>query len=170
MYKDWYIQQTLIHGDMKWNNILIVKDKYHDQISKIKIVDWEFSGIGDPAWDIRGVLHDFIGFWLFSLPITGNEDAENLVTSTQCPLDNLKKAIRSFWKEYLNSGEINESESDKLLIRSTRYCAIRLIQKAYELHQSSSQLTNIGIYLIQTGINIVLDIYDAILHLFGIPI
>lgn len=170
VYEEWHMHKTLIHGDMKWDNILVVNEISTENVVEIRIVDWEFAAIGDPAWDIGGVLHDFISFWLDSLPITGNEDAEKLVAMTEYPLDNLKKSIRSFWRAYIETSEISPRESSRLLIRSTKYCALRVIQKAYELHQASSELTNKGIYMIQTGLNIVLDIYDAIPNLFGIPV
>lgn len=169
VYRDWYMQQTLVHGDIKWDNIIVVRNN-QQKVIDIRIVDWELATVGDPAWDIGGILHDFIDFWINSLPITQSEDIEILVKSAQDYQDNLKKAIRSFWGGYITEIEMEENKLQSLLIRSARYCALRLIQKVFEAYQYSYDLSNQAIYSIQTSLNIVLNVYDAILHLFGIPI
>lgn len=162
--------QTLIHGDMKWDNIILTHHNYNDRNFQMRIVDWELAGIGDPAWDIGCILQDFISFWLYSLPITGNENPEQLILSTEYPLENMKKAIREFWRGYIKTAGIGSRKANELLIRSTRYCAARLIQKIYESHQSSSELSNTAFYMIQTSMNIMKNIDNAIIHLFGIPL
>jgi aminoglycoside phosphotransferase (APT) family kinase protein len=136
----------------------------------MRIVDWELAEIGDPAWDIGGALHDFISFWLYSLPITGNENPEQLISSTEYPLQNMKKAIRAFWRGYIKTAGLQGRKANELLIRSTRYCAARLIQKTYESHQSSSELSNTAFYMVQTSLNIMKNTDDAVIHLFGIPL
>ena len=60
--------------------------------------------------------------------------------------------------------------ANDLIIKSTKYCAGRLIQKAYEYHQSAAELSNIAFYMIQVSLNIMKNIDDAIMHLFGIPL
>jgi hypothetical protein len=167
IYTDWKTQ-TLIHGDMKWDNV-ILRQPDNPDLFQMKIVDWELAGLGDPAWDIAGVFHDFISFWIFSLPITGNEKPEQLVSSAEYPLQGMKRAIRSFWKGYVTNAELTNKQSNELLLRSTRYCAARIIQKAYEAHQSSTELSNTAVYMVQTSLNIMYNVEDAVVHLFGIP-
>lgn len=169
LYDDWSME-TIMHGDMKWDNIILTDHKYDDMNFQMKIVDWELAQIGDPAWDIGGVFHDFITFWLYSLPMSGKENPEQLVASTEYPLQNMKNAIRSFWRGYTKTIGFKGQTSNDLLIRSARYCAARLIQKAYESHQSSAELSNTAFYMVQTSLNIMKNTDDAIIHLFGIPL
>jgi Ser/Thr protein kinase RdoA (MazF antagonist) len=42
----------LVHGDLKLDNCLL------DGGSHVRIVDWETAAIGDPAWDVAGILQD----------------------------------------------------------------------------------------------------------------
>jgi len=49
----WNIE-SLIHGDIKWSNILIEKDK------NVKLIDWEMTDFGDLLWDIAGLISGFI--------------------------------------------------------------------------------------------------------------
>jgi thiamine kinase-like enzyme len=169
LIEEWRIQ-TLTHGDLKWDNVIMSFDKDNKHLFDIKIIDWETADLGDPAWDIAGIFQDFIKFWLFSLPMTGKETSLNLVSSSKVLLSCMQGSMRSFWHEYATSIN-NETEiTNELLRRSTRYCAARLIQSAYELLQSSSRMVNTAVYMIQISANIFQSIDNAILYLYGIPI
>jgi Ser/Thr protein kinase RdoA (MazF antagonist) len=41
---------ALIHGDLKYDNILI------NSSNRIVVIDWEMAAIGDPAWDLAGLM------------------------------------------------------------------------------------------------------------------
>jgi hypothetical protein len=51
---------TLIHGDLKHDNVLIASD------GGVAVVDWEMARIGDPAWDLAG---------LMARPLLGSSEA-----------------------------------------------------------------------------------------------
>ena len=62
---------SLIHGDVKWSNVLVV-DAGTPQES-VKLIDWESAMVGDPSWDVGSALSQYLSFWLFSIPLTGGE-------------------------------------------------------------------------------------------------
>jgi hypothetical protein len=41
--------RTAIHGDVKFDNVLVAPDR-------MLLVDWELAGLGEPAWDLAGVV------------------------------------------------------------------------------------------------------------------
>lgn len=41
--------ECLVHGDLKWDNCLVAADR-------VRVIDWELSGLGDPAWDVSCVI------------------------------------------------------------------------------------------------------------------
>lgn len=41
--------RCLVHADLKWDNCLV--DQGHRE-ARIRVIDWELSGSGDPAWDV----------------------------------------------------------------------------------------------------------------------
>ena len=142
--------QTLIHGDIRWDNILILfLPDNNNESGQIILVDWEFASFGDPAWDIGSVFRDFITFWLYSLRITANETIEQLLTNAQLPLQRIQSAIRVFWYAYTKVLGIDNGKSNELLCRSTRYCAINLLQTVYESSFDETELSNISMYMVQ---------------------
>lgn len=169
LYSGWR-RETLIHGDIKWDNVIISpKEGNNGSGFKMNIVDWESASIGDPAWDIGSIFQEFLKFWLYFLPTTGRESAEQLITSTSYPISNIQPAIRAFWSAYAKNSGIGGREANELLIRSTKFCAARLVQSAYESLYSSAEFPNTIVYMIQTSLNIFHRTNNAIIQLLGIP-
>jgi 5-methylthioribose kinase len=169
LVNNWRVQ-TLIHGDIRWDNILLLFSNDHNESVQIKLVDWEFADFGDPAWDIGCVFHDFVTFWLYSLRITGNESTEALLTHAQLPLPHIQSAIRVFWYTYTKALGIDNRESNELLYRSTKYCALRLLHTVYESSYDETELSNISVYMVQLSTNILKDPDFAVTQLLGIPL
>ena len=48
-----YRPRCLIHGDIRGDNWVLQDDE-------LKLIDWEMSGLGDPAWDIAGALAEMV--------------------------------------------------------------------------------------------------------------
>ena len=175
LHNEWKVQ-TLIHGDFRWDNVIVVSkeddDNSDDASSRsfqLKLVDWEFSDIGDPAWDIACALHEYLNFWLVSLPITGNEQPEQLIMSNNYLLQNIQAAMRGFWHTYIKTSKIDVHKSEYLLKRCIKFCALRLIQTVYEAMLSSAELTNTAVYMLQASANILKNTESAVVYLFGIP-
>lgn len=179
LYSSWR-PQTLVHGDIKWDNIIISQrekgvggeEGEGHRNFKMNIVDWESASIGDPAWDVGSTFQEFIKFWLSFMPGTGLESAKELIASASRPIKDIQPAIRAFWSAYVKySGLIDSSaaEANELLTRSAKLCAARLVQSAYESLYSSIELSNTVVYMVQTSMNIFSRPGHAVTHLLGIP-
>ena len=167
---EWH-PQTLIHGDLKADNILVIEKRHQDERHKnetqIKIIDWEFADIGDPAWDIGSIFHEFVINWLSSLKVYNDKSIKEYAKSSYTP-DHIKTMLNSFWKSYENCSSLGNNESRELLIMSTKLCAVRLIQAAFESLYTSNTISEKSIFLLQVSLNIIKHVDDAISYLFGI--
>jgi aminoglycoside phosphotransferase (APT) family kinase protein len=45
-------RSCLVHGDLKWDNVV------SEGGQGVRVVDWERAAMGDPAWDVAGILHE----------------------------------------------------------------------------------------------------------------
>ena len=52
-----YKVSTLIHGDIK-NVNFILKDETDPK--SLKLIDWEIADVGDPLWDVAGMIQSLI--------------------------------------------------------------------------------------------------------------
>jgi thiamine kinase-like enzyme len=166
---EWRVE-TLIHGDIRWDNILISYEnsKVEDQL-QMTIVDWEMADLGDPAWDLGRVIQEFVSFWLFSVSKDGSlDESGNLLASNSNILQNMQLAIRTFWKSYTEVADIKGAKSDELLTRSIRYGVAQLIQTAYDSQHWLSRPLNASIRILQVSQNIIHNQDDAITDLLGI--
>ena len=54
-----YRFNTLIHGDARLENVMLVEPAANQGVKELRLVDWELADIGDPAWDIACVLQHY---------------------------------------------------------------------------------------------------------------
>jgi aminoglycoside phosphotransferase (APT) family kinase protein len=158
--EDWRTD-ALIHYDLKWDNVMITK-------RSLKLIDWELAGVGDPRWDVGGVLHEFLVSWLTSLPVT--RDAPRMISlrREQHPIANMRGAITRFWKSYSGRMQLQGVEASEFLEQSVRFAAVRLVQTSFELTQNANELQGVVLYFLQCSLNILADANRAAVDLFGL--
>jgi aminoglycoside phosphotransferase (APT) family kinase protein len=164
-------RETLIHGDIKSDNILIRPSRTEPEPrpTEVSIVDWEFVQIGDPAWDLAGALHDFLIFWTASMPLGPSVSAEAMMAQARYPLECLQPAIRALWDGYQAAAKLGPSEAEDLLPRAVEFSAERLIQASYELAVEKQDLPDLAVVLLQISANILADPDGGRVQLYGIP-
>jgi aminoglycoside phosphotransferase (APT) family kinase protein len=167
LYRDWR-QEALIHGDFKWDNCLAPVNFGRALGHGLKIVDWELGGIGDPAWDVGSAFSAYLSFWVFSMPVTGGAPPEQFVDLARYPLARMQPAMRGLWSAYAKGKRLNAANADRALLRSTRYCAARMVQTAFEQVQTALQLTGTAICLLQLAMNMLQRPEDTVARLIGI--
>lgn len=162
----WQIN-SLIHGDMKWDNCIIyAKPEERDDL-EIKIVDWELADLGDACWDVGAIFQAYLSFWILSMQIVADISPAQLVDKAQYPLEKMQPAIQSFWKTYVDTMEMDDLEKRERLERSVKYGAARMIQTAYEYLSFSPQITANVLCLLQVSFNILKSPQEAISDLLG---
>jgi hypothetical protein len=160
--------ETIIHNDIKSDNILVTPAK--DQSSgavEVRLVDWELVQIGDPAWDVAGVLQDFVLFWILSMTAM-TASLEDLVQSARYPLPVLQAAIRAFGRGYRSGAGLESAEGNALFARAVRFSAARLIQSAYEMAQTLMSLPAQSVLLLQISANLLADPEAGQMQLYGL--
>ena len=121
--------QTLIHGDLKLENVLIGQD------GSIKIIDWELISLGDPAWDVANVLHDFIYTGIFSFQFD-DDDFENYFKNF---LEYVMPQLSIFCSSYSSSVRLEDLSDVLFFERSLKYTVAKLLQSAFDLLQWSTE-------------------------------
>ncbi|SNT12002.1 MULTISPECIES: T3SS effector HopA1 family protein [unclassified Azospirillum] len=122
---------TLVHGDLKWDNILVREGA--EKMPDLRIVDWELADLGDPLWDRAGVLAGFFSSWLVEdggLPwmATPNAPPRPPLPIPLPPLQSMWPAMAAFWRGASGAGGSDISALRPVL----PYLGARLLQSALE--------------------------------------
>ncbi|HEV2774339.1 MAG TPA: phosphotransferase [Solirubrobacteraceae bacterium] len=132
---DWRTER-LVHRDVKWANCIAHPAAGGTRLTRVKLVDWEMAGWGDPAFDIGSALSDFAGFAL-----RGGTSA----------------APRSFWRAYVRVQGLDEPAAATLLARSVRFAGARLVQSAYEHTQETTVMSALVVRLVELARELLLE-------------
>jgi len=145
---------SLIHGDMKWDNVLVFPA---ENGLDFRIADWEMADWGDAAWDVGAVLQSFLSAWIMSMPIASGLPPEAYIGMAAQPLDAMRPVLKAFWETYAKTRGFDAEQARRELMRCMRFGAARLTWSAIEQRLYVSQLDPAATALLQVSLNILKD-------------
>ncbi len=164
---DWWDASSVIHGDMRADNIL-VRTASGGVAEDIRIIDWEMHGVGDPAWDIAGCLEVLVEQWVMSYP-EGDEDAVPPgATASERPWVILQAASRAFWRGYLTTADAEDDWVETAGGKVARFAAARMVQTALEWTVQGAALPIPAVLLMQVSENVFANPVAACRELFAL--
>jgi Phosphotransferase enzyme family len=155
---------SLVHGDMKWDNVLVYSAGGG---LDFRIVDWEMADFGDAAWDVGAVLQSFLSMWIMSMPIASGVPPEAYVSMAAQPLDAMRPVLKSFWEAYAKTRKFGKDRSNGELERCMCFAAARLVWSAIEQRLYVSQLDPAASALLQVSLNVLKDPARAVRELLN---
>lgn len=111
----------LVHGDMRWSNLL-ASGNHGD--GSVKLIDWELACVGDPAWDLGGLLSEVVASASVTVPLEPS-------------LEHLGPRCRPLLGGYRDALQPEAAGWSALLERSIRLAGIRLVQTVIEYAHAS---------------------------------
>jgi hypothetical protein len=147
---------ALIHGDIKWENMMLCPG-VGNAPPELKIIDWEIADIGDECWDVGAVIQAYLTFWIFSLPLGGGGGLTEAAASSPLDAESIKPALFAYWSAYAQSRKLDANTSRQMLVRCMSCAAARMIQTAYESIQATPQISPHALCKLQMSMNILRD-------------
>ncbi len=145
----------LVHGDFKWNNVLLQTDGAGTPAGII-LLDWELAQLGDPAWDVGSVLHATLTEAVLGLELTDGTTPEAAAALLGSVIPGLYAAHRDFWADYLAAARLTGMEANSFLDRLPGHVATRLLKSAYEWSQAEAHMPRSAAAILQLGLNMFL--------------
>lgn len=164
---DWQAD-TLIHGDIKFENCALFFPGGPGSLYDLKLVDWETADFGDAAWDVGSVFQAYLNSWLYSIPPTPGATAEQLEQLARTPLSSIQPAIRAFWRAYAETLQLDAEQSSRRLERCVLMAAGRMLQTVFEWMNRQTQLSANARFQLQVSLNMLQRPGEAIPALLGI--
>jgi thiamine kinase-like enzyme len=141
----------LTHNDLKLNNILLHKDWQDFSNNIVRLIDWERSAWGDPAFDLGTLISSYVQIWLGSLVISNSLSIEESLRLAITPLEVLQPSISTLTQAYLKTfPEILDHRSD-FLQRVVQFTGFTLIQQIQAMIQYQKSFGNMGIAMLQVA-------------------
>jgi len=145
------IPSCLTHNDLKLNNILLHANWQQSSNGIVRLIDWERSAWGDPAFDLGTVISSYLQIWLGSLVISKSLSIEESLRLAMTPLEKLQPSIAALTQVYLQTfPEILEHRPD-FLLRVVQFAGFGLIQQIQAMIQYQKYFGNGGIAMLQVA-------------------
>lgn len=151
---------AIIHGDIKLDNFIIGEQK------QIKVVDWKMAQFGDTAWDIAGVLSDFIFWWAITMP--DNMPPEEMIKHATFPLANIKPGVNAFWDGYVAASKFSATVLSLQLEKAVLFAGLRMIQTSFEISSRFDTMPSIALLMFNIGTNVLNNPRRACEQLYGV--
>jgi Ser/Thr protein kinase RdoA (MazF antagonist) len=159
--------ETVIHGDMKWENALLNQDA--DSLTQLHVVDWELVDFGDSAWDVASLLKEHIVYALFALFNSGAVRAGQPAVNMEAALAACAASAREFFQEYVSARRIPPAMLPMYAGRSIRFTAARLVTAVLEYLYFSPTMTQMMDLILQTASSLLQQPQQAAWNVLGIP-
>jgi aminoglycoside phosphotransferase (APT) family kinase protein len=117
--------RCVVHGDVKFDNVLVRASGTAGHQVRIWLIDWELAGLGEPEWDLAGVVEGVLTAQLMSLGQTDLESAGRL--------------LRHTWQAYCGVVQLSMALSS---LRA--FTAARAAQAALQLAAMAASLPDLG--------------------------
>lgn len=145
----WQIN-SLTHNDLSWSNII-----YSDELSTLKLIDWELADLGDAAWDVGMVLQNFLIQTV--LTNSGFNQPVQQAQAWMVPLTSAHAELSAFLGTYLQFRQFSAYEQVEFLQRAIRCGAARAVLSGYENHHAIQELLPVSQSILDFALTLYCD-------------
>lgn len=157
----------LTHNDLKLNNILLHNNWELESPNIVRLIDWERSSWGDPAFDLGTLIASYLQIWLSSLVISKSLTIEESLRLAMTPLEQLQPSIAALTNTYFdNFPEILEHRPN-FLLRVVQFAGLALIQQIQSMIQYEKSFGNKGICMLQVAKSLLCRPEQSLATVFG---
>lgn len=139
---------SLIHGDLKWMNLLVHGE---GEAQQLKLIDWEIADLGDPLWDVAGVFLGLLSNALFYDPVLAGSSFGPVPGVGLADLRAAWPVLEQFWQCYLARTAGRLALPPDALAKALRYTAARLVQSAIEQNMFAPTMQPVAIKFLQAS-------------------
>lgn len=135
-----HAQDRIVHGDVRWDNILLTHGEAPHGGLNLRLIDWEWVGRGDPAWDVACALAEYLRFWLATGSLYDVQGLEGVRERAAFPVEQFAPAVAALWESYAGAMRLSGNESEDLAQRVARSLPFVLVMVAHEQLQGADAL------------------------------
>jgi aminoglycoside phosphotransferase (APT) family kinase protein len=154
---------AVVHGDLRWDNCMVVAPAAGRRRTRVLLVDWELAGAGPAAFDVGTVFAEYLGKWVASIPMPDAGDVSRFAHVAGHPLPALQPAIQAFWLSYRAARARPPELADVVEL-----AAVRLLQTAIEHARRTDELSAHAVATAQLAAHLWRDPRGTAVELLGL--
>jgi aminoglycoside phosphotransferase len=154
---------AVVHGDLRWENCLLVGAPGARRRTRVLLVDWELGGRGPAGFDIGTALAEYLNAWVASIPMPDPGDPSRFVEQARHPVAQMRPAVHSLWTTYRWA-----RTRPPALARVVELAAVRLLQTAFERARHADELSAHTVVLAQLATHMLSDADGTAWQLLGL--
>jgi thiamine kinase-like enzyme len=148
---DAFTAACLTHNDLKLNNILLHNDWEQPESGIVRLIDWERSAWGDPAFDLGTLIGSYLQIWLNSLVVSKSLSIEESLNLAMTPLDRVQPSITALTRAYLAGFPQILIDRPDFIQRVVQFAGLAVIQSILASIEYQKTLGNSGISRLQVA-------------------
>lgn len=170
----------LTHNDLKLNNILIATNweststspavNYSHPQVELKLIDWERSDWGDPAFDLGTVIGSYLIIWLQSLIVSRSMAIDESLRLATIPLEVLQPSLAALTKTYVTCFPEIVEYDPKFWQKVMQFAGLALIQSIQSTLQYQKAFNNTGICMLQVAKALLCNPESSIKSVLGVEL
>lgn len=141
----------LTHNDLKLNNILLNQNWKDVNENVVRLIDWERSDWGDPAFDLGMAIASYLQIWLGSLVISNSLSIEESLRLATTPLELLQPSMGRLTLAYLETFPEILQYRPNFLKQVVQVAGFSLITAILAMVQYQKIFNNTGIAMLQVA-------------------
>ncbi len=157
----------LIHNDFRFANLIFLRESQNIANPPLRVVDWELSDWGDPAWDVGTIFGDYLLYWIDSLAYSDETDSRDWFLQADVPLAKIQPAMRAFWTRYTENCEEIVGKRSDFAYSVARHAGAYLLNIAWHKFRMRRFVSGYVICLLQTSKNLLTEPGDSTDILLG---
>jgi aminoglycoside phosphotransferase (APT) family kinase protein len=154
---------AFVHGDLRWDNCMLVAAPGARRRTRVLLVDWELGGRGPAALDIGTALAEYLSVWVTSIPMPDPRDPSRFVDHAGHPLAQMRPAIHALWGTYRAA-----RTRPPTLAHVVELAAVRLLQASLERARHSDELSAHSVVMAQLAVHLLVDPQGTASALLGL--
>lgn len=160
---------AVVHGEFKWPHCLLIPPA-EGAPGSMRLVDYEFAGVGDPSWDLGCVIAAYLDSWLASMPAPAGAPAETLLARSALSTTDLQQALAAFWRAYVRRRGLPPDDRAEVLDAAVQNAVVRLLWIVFETCVARESLTDRSVLALQLARNLAERPHEGVRHLLGLPL
>jgi thiamine kinase-like enzyme len=158
---------TLVHNDMKLNNILVHRQWETSSEPPLRSIDWERAGWGDPASDLGMMLGSYLNLWLDSLVVGAELSITESLQLATVPLAALQPSLLAMVAAYLEVFPAILLARPAFVLQVMQYAGLALIGRIEARIAYSRHFGNGGVVMLQVAKQLLCTPASFVTTIFG---